>query len=166
MRPAYASGCRLHHLHERSGGGAPSADTCLVISVALQPARFPHALRATQALAVLGLAAFVARAATTAGGADVHALFNTWLYNGLLVLAAAACFARVLTRHHERGAWLALAIGITSWTLGDIHYTVAYSGTETPPFPSIGDAFYLAFYPASYVALLLLLRGRARRLGR
>ena len=34
----------------------------------------------------------------------------------------------------------------------------------TPPYPSIADVFYLGFYPASYVGLLLLLRARLRSL--
>jgi two-component system, cell cycle response regulator len=134
-----------------------------VIHVALQRARGGAALGLARGVAVVGLAAFVAHAATQAGGPSLDFFFNAWVYNGLLLLAAAACLVRVAVERAERGAWLALGIGIAAWTAGDIHYTVAYSGNGTPPFPSLGDAFYLAFYPASYVALLLLLRQRVRR---
>ena len=47
------------------------------------------------------------------------------------------------------------------WTLGDILWSVAYAGS--PPFPSVADAFYLAFYPPTYLALVLLVRHRISR---
>jgi diguanylate cyclase (GGDEF)-like protein len=46
----------------------------------------------------------------------------------------------------------------------DVYYTVVISGMESPPFPSPADAGYLAIYPGSYVALILLLRARAGRI--
>jgi two-component system, cell cycle response regulator len=121
------------------------------------------ALRAAQIAAVAGLAAFLVHSLTGAGDAGLAALFHDWVYNALLVLAAAACLARALAIRTERTAWLLLALGIAAWTAGDLHYTIAYSGGREPPFPSPGDALYLAFYPASYGALVLLFRSRMSR---
>jgi diguanylate cyclase (GGDEF)-like protein len=95
---------------------------------------------------------------TTLFGADHDRLFNAWLYNGLLVLAVTACALRVLHVPRERAPWIALTIATASETLGEIFYDFVYDGD--PPFPSVADAFYLGFYPACYVALLLLLRSR------
>ena len=53
-------------------------------------------------------------------------------------------------------AWASLALGLASWTAGDITWSVVYGGN--PPFPSVADAFYLGFYPAAYLALALLVR--------
>jgi diguanylate cyclase (GGDEF)-like protein len=115
------------------------------------------AVRAGQALAAAGLTAFVLHATgTVAPGLD--RLFDNWVYNGLLVLAAIGCLARAAAIRHERWAWLLMGLGIAAWTLGDLHYTLFVGDGESPPFPSIGDAFYLVFYPASFAALLLLLR--------
>jgi diguanylate cyclase (GGDEF)-like protein len=95
---------------------------------------------------------------TTGFGAGHERLFNEWLYNGLLVMAVAACALRVLHVPRERAAWLALTIATASETLGEIFYDFVYGGD--PPVPSVADALYVGFYPASYVALLLLLRSR------
>ncbi len=46
--------------------------------------------------------------------------------------------------------------GVGAWAVGELLFTFAYEGAL--PFPSVADAFYLAFYPACYVAVLLLLR--------
>ena len=121
--------------------------------------RIARAVRSGLALAVAGLAAFVLHA-TGLLAADLDGLFDSWVYNGLLVLAAAGCLARAVAVRHERGAWLLMGLGIAAWTLGDLHYTLYLSGLDNPPFPTIGDALYLAFYPAAFAALLMLLRSR------
>ena len=55
-------------------------------------------------------------------------------------------------------AWLALGIALLSTTGGDVIYDFGYGGS--PPFPSLADVFYLGFYPASYLGIVLLVRGR------
>jgi diguanylate cyclase (GGDEF)-like protein len=87
----------------------------------------------------------------------------TWVYNALLVGSAVCCAARGLAASVERTPWLLLGLAIGLWASGDLYYTFYFSGVETVPFPSIADAFYLAFYPIAYVALGLLLRGRIRQ---
>jgi len=48
---------------------------------------------------------------------------------------------------------------------GDVYYTVVITPMQgDAPFPSPADAGYLSIYPASYVALVLLLRARAGRI--
>lgn len=100
---------------------------------------------------------------TGVGGAGLDNLFNDWVYNGVLVAAAAVCFTRAATVASERWAWFAIAVGISSWTVGDIYWTVRLSGLETIPYPSVADAFYIGLYPALYVGLVLLMRARVPR---
>jgi two-component system, cell cycle response regulator len=92
------------------------------------------------------------------GPAD--AFFDSWIYNGLLVLASLACLARGVAVKAERPPWLLLGIALALWTTGDLYYYFAFSGAANVPIPSVSDPFYLAFYPVSYVALALLLRRR------
>ncbi len=61
--------------------------------------------------------------------------------------------ARSLSVSAERGAWLALGIGLLLWGLGQTYYSIFLYYASPAPFPSPADAFFLAFYPASYVAL-------------
>jgi two-component system, cell cycle response regulator len=124
------------------------------------PNRSRIVLRAVSALLLLALVAYAAHAGFRFGGSSLDGLFNDWIYNGLLVGGAGLCLARGVLVAEERPAWLILGFGLAAWAAGDIHWTLALSGLESPPFPSLSDAFYLALYPAAYVALVLLLRAR------
>ncbi len=62
----------------------------------------------------------------------------------------------------ERAPWLLLGVGLLSWFGGELYYTVHLAEMAEPPYPSLSDALYLACYPASYVALMLLMRRRVK----
>src|SRR4051812_20496223 len=81
-----------------------------------------------------------------------------WLYNGLVLAAGAVCVARGLASSRERAAWMLMGAAVVSWGVGNTIWTFAYVGSQSPPYPSLADAFWLALYPPVYVALLLLLR--------
>jgi diguanylate cyclase (GGDEF)-like protein/putative nucleotidyltransferase with HDIG domain len=87
-------------------------------------------------------------------------------YNLTQFLGVAVCALRALRASgHERAAWLALTLGLFAFFAGDVYYTVVITPMESgAPFPSPADAGYLAIYPGSYVALVLLLRARAGRI--
>jgi diguanylate cyclase (GGDEF)-like protein/putative nucleotidyltransferase with HDIG domain len=87
-------------------------------------------------------------------------------YNLTEFLGCSVCALRtVRAGGRERAAWLALTLGLFGFFAGDIYYTVVITPMQgDAPFPSPADAGYLAIYPGSYVALVLLLRARAGRL--
>jgi len=93
---------------------------------------------------------------------QVDTVFDTFVYNGLLVAASLACVARGLLVRAERVPWLLLGTALALWTTGDLYYDFLLSGAAEVPIPSVADPFYLAFYLVSYVALALLLRTRMR----
>jgi diguanylate cyclase (GGDEF)-like protein len=90
-------------------------------------------------------------------------IFDTGIYNGLLLVSSCACLARGLLVRAERLPWLLLGAALLLWTAGDFYYLAFLSDLDEIPIPSISDPFYLAFYPVSYVALALLLRARIDR---
>jgi diguanylate cyclase (GGDEF)-like protein len=96
------------------------------------------------------------------GGPEVDDFFNRPYYNGLILLAVLGCVLRVVWVEAERAAWLALTLCVAFWAIGELFFDFAYAGA--PPFPSIADVFYLAFYPACYVGLVLLVRSHTSRL--
>jgi two-component system, cell cycle response regulator len=108
----------------------------------------------------LGFLGFLLHAATGFGGATAEDLFGIWLYNGLMLGAAASCLARAALVKSERLAWGLLGLALAIWTAGEIYYALALTGTETVPIPSPADAGYLLFYPVAYLALIVLLRAR------
>src|SRR3954464_7648633 len=87
-------------------------------------------------------------------------------YNVTEFLGCAVCALRTVHAHgRERAAWLALTLGLLGFFAGDVYYTAVITPMQgDAPFPSPADAGYLAIYPGSYVALVLLLRARAGRI--
>jgi diguanylate cyclase (GGDEF)-like protein len=126
----------------------------------MEAAAHPHAsavLRVWQAILGAGIAAlamsYVAR--YSPGGTR---LYETWIYEGLEVLAALGCLARGVFVRAERSAWLFIGAGLLATAVGDVLFDFWYGGN--PPFPSVADAAYLLFYPLVYVGIVLLLRCR------
>jgi diguanylate cyclase (GGDEF)-like protein len=121
------------------------------------------ALRATQLLLVAGLVGYAAQAAVPAVcGAGTHDFFEIWVYNLLIAGAAGLCLARAAFVKTERLAWLVLGIGLVAWAAGEAYYSIFLADMSNPPLPSVSDALWLAFYPACYIAIVLLVRERVR----
>jgi two-component system cell cycle response regulator len=116
-------------------------------------------LRLTQVVAFAALVA-LALHAVLGRGDRLDSFFNDWVYNGLVLCAASSCLVRAARVPHQRLPWLLLGLGLTLWSAAEITNTVYLSKLDYPPYPSIADGMWLAFYPASYVALVLLVRGR------
>ncbi len=112
--------------------------------------------------ALLALVALYAVEALSGAKGGLDTVFDTWVYNGLLLAAGAMCLARAVLVRNERVPWLLLTCALVLWTTGDLYYYFFLSGSEHVPIPSVADPFYLAFYPIGYVALALLLRSRMR----
>jgi diguanylate cyclase (GGDEF)-like protein len=115
-------------------------------------------LRLWRAVVLVGFVFLVAHLAFGLGGPHLDAFAEKWVYDGLELLAAAGCLLRAASNRDERAAWTVLGLGILSFAIGDIVFDFVYGGS--PPGVSIADAFYLAFYPACYAALALLVRAR------
>src|SRR4051794_23236042 len=119
-------------------------------------------VRAFQGACWLMLGAFAAHAGFGLGGHALDGLFNDWVYNALILAAAASCAVRGIRVSVDRAAWLLLAFGLSAWAAAEIYNTAYLTKLDVPPYPSLSDALWLAFYPASYVAFLLLVRRRMR----
>src|SRR4051795_7416660 len=119
-------------------------------------------LRAFQAACWLTLAVFTAHAGLGLGGHGLDGFFNDWVYNGLILAAASSCIVRAVRVSTDRAAWLLLGFGLIAWSAAEIYNTVHLSKLQNPPYPSISDALWLTFYPASYIAFVLLVKRRMR----
>jgi two-component system, cell cycle response regulator len=116
----------------------------------------------TRWLTIVGLCAYSAHSLLGAGGHSVDALFETWVFNALLCAGAALCLLRALCSPRERIAWTVLGAGLGCWALGEIVFTVDPGQVTAGSFPATSDVLWLTFYPASFIALGILVRARAR----
>jgi two-component system, cell cycle response regulator len=103
---------------------------------------------------------FALRAATGLGGEGTESFFGTWVYDTLLLGAAASCLLRAALYRRERVAWALLGIALTVWTGGEIYYEAVSSAGGQIPIPSPADGGYLLFYPIAYAGLIVLMRAR------
>ncbi|HEY7631039.1 MAG TPA: diguanylate cyclase [Thermoleophilaceae bacterium] len=87
-----------------------------------------------------------------------------WLYDAIEFGAVAVCVARAVARRSERFAWLSIALGLLSFSVADVYWTLVYQNADNVPYPSINDAMYLATYPFLYIGVGLLLRARVKSL--
>src|SRR4051794_18094130 len=123
-------------------------------------------LRAAQVATGLLLAAYVAQALVpSVADSAVGDFSETWLYPALTVIAAGFCLARATLRRLDRAAWLLIGLGVLASAGGDLWwYFARYDYRETIPAFTPADALWLAFYPACFVGICLLVRSRVRRL--
>lgn len=137
---------------------APDSDAWEVVSGLSQRER--RIVLVGGLLALCLLAAFIAHVVVGFGGPGTDALFNTWIYCGLMLTSAAACLLRAALVRRERGVWALLGVGLLLYAGGEIYYAAMLAGQASVPIPSPADAGYLAFYPLAYAALIALLRAR------
>jgi hypothetical protein len=111
---------------------------------------------------VLGFAAaaYAAHQDLGVGGASSNDFFNEWLNALLLFAAAAVCLAGALHAKRSRAPWILVAIGITSWAIGDALWSIRFGHRATSPVASVSDVFWLAWYPLIIAALVLLVHDR------
>ena len=95
-------------------------------------------------------------------GEGYSTVFDAWLGNAVLFGAMAICLLRGALIRSERAAWVALGVGIGLWASGRVAYLTMPSQGEVP-IPSVADLGWLAFYPAVYLAIVLLVRSRIAR---
>ncbi len=94
------------------------------------------------------------------------AFLDTWFYSIVLVCTMLLALARPMFVRRHRPAWLCIGLAVTSWSLGDIYWSAAFSETPTEeiPVPSLADVFYIGMYPLAYAGFILLARAAVTRL--
>jgi hypothetical protein len=96
------------------------------------------------------------------GVAGPDSVFGLGLQAFLQVVATVLCLARARYAREGRAAWLWIGAGLGCWALGTVLWDLLYSADARPPYPSVADPLWLAWYPLTAVGMALLMRERVR----
>ena len=122
--------------------------------------RFPTVLWAAYGLLGICLIAYAAYVAVRPAG-QYSSTVDGWGVDAGEFVAGVLCVARACARRRRRAVTLLLGVGILTWATGDTVLTIESLGGATLSSPGLPDGFYLAFYPVTYAALVLLFRREA-----
>lgn len=86
------------------------------------------------------------------------------LYDAVVLGAGFACLVRASDYRRERAAWVLLGLAILCWGAGEVYWTAFIEGNASAPYPSPGDALYIAFYPLAAAGLAMLVQARAHEI--
>ena len=114
--------------------------------------------------AVIGVFVVGYLASLIISGQDQPPIFDGWSVAGFEIVASGLCILRGLTRPSDRFIPVVLGLSLLMWALGDLVRTAQTLDGTFPPRPAWFDLFYLAYFPLSYIAVFVFLRGEMRRL--
>jgi len=120
-----------------------------------------YAVRGLYALIIGWIAAYELHVFAFAG-TGVHGVFSKQVHLVALVLATVLCMARAATAGAESRGWLLVALGIGTWTVGEIYYTQVLWDAEEIPVPSAADVGYLLLCPLWFAGFAVIARHRVR----
>jgi hypothetical protein len=96
-----------------------------------------------------------------AGGSATF--FTDGVHDAALAGAAGVCLAAGRRGARLRPVALAFGLGLAVWAAGDILWTVLYEHDPSPPYPSVADVLWLAWYPFTAAGMALLIRTQVSR---
>jgi diguanylate cyclase with GGDEF domain len=121
----------------------------------------PEGGRAVRLLALAGAAGLVAYLAQSLApalcGDALTEFAEAALYPALVAVGGVLAAIRAARSTRDRLAWAVAAGGMLAWAGGDV--AAALGGAEGA-IPTVADVLWLAFYPAAYLTVLLLVRSR------
>jgi two-component system, cell cycle response regulator len=123
------------------------------------------ALRIAAFTGLLALAFHIAHGQFGLGGRGADGFAYDWLYDAVIISGAVSCLTRAAVVRHERLPWLIFGIGLAFNATGEVYFSLAFGDSGNVPIPSLADLFYLLYYPAAYIALVMLVRLRVDRFG-
>ena len=150
---------------ENVQASAESTDRAHVTSLRMMPARGRIWLRAGFGLGILLLAAqFIAIVPAVRSWVNGHSSVDDILQDSVYLLAALLVLTRAIVVREDRGAWLLMSGGLSFYAAGTVYWIAVVVKVNPPPYPSLCDAMWLAYYPFAYAAVVRLLRARQSRI--
>jgi two-component system cell cycle response regulator len=92
-------------------------------------------------------------------------LATNWIYYVVILGSGVIVLIRAALVRRDRLAWTLIGVGACSSGVAEIVYTLAYAELKHPPYPSIADALWLAYYPFIAAGVLVLARRVVGKVG-
>ena len=89
-------------------------------------------------------------------------LYDVWLNDFVIAVAAVLVMARAVFEPTARKAWLAFGAAMVVWCAGSIAWSIAFGGRPDPPYPTFADIVWLMWYPLMIVGIAQLIRVRVK----
>jgi len=118
-----------------------------------------YAARALYALLIGWIAAYEIHVLAYAHP-GVHGIYSKQVHLVALVLATLLCLVRAATAGAESRGWLLVALGVGTWTGGEIYYTQVLWDADVIPVPSAADIGYLLLCPLWFAGFTIIARHR------
>ena len=112
-------------------------------------------------IALVGIYAYLSSQMYAEALSDAAYAASYWYGTLLMVLFAVIVIAvavRIGVKQHVGKQWLLVGLGVASFALGDIVWTVLELHMGLDPYPSVADAFYVLEYVFFVVAMVLAIR--------
>jgi hypothetical protein len=129
--------------------------------VTLSRPPLPGVVRAVYALVIGWIVAYEVHV-IAAPALGVHGLFSKQVHLVVLVIATILCVMRAIRAREEARGWALIALGIGTWTAGEIYYTQVLWDADVIPVPSAADVGYLLLCPLWFAGFTLIARQRVR----
>jgi len=97
-----------------------------------------------------------------AHGPVLEPFVDVWLGALTQIVPTALCWVALPAAGRRRREVACLAVGMSSFTAGNIVFVIAASHEVTLPFPSTGDVGFLCFYPMALAAIAFAVRREHR----
>jgi len=94
------------------------------------------------------------------GGSGLDRFFNRGVFNFLILGSGGICLLRAARIGRLRAAWALMGLSLVSFGIGAVIWSVHYAELHPEPFPTVSDAFWLAYYGFAIGAVVLLARDR------
>jgi len=111
-----------------------------------------------------GTALFVLHSWLGLGDSLIGPVADEILFDAVVLSAGLACVLRALRGGPERTAWFLIGATILLQAATEFFWTATYASDPTPPYPSLADIGWLAFYPLAAAAIIMMVRARAQSL--
>lgn len=97
-----------------------------------------------------------------AGVGSPDAVFSVGIEAFLVAASSILCLLRAAYEQRGREAWLWIGAGMAAWAIATVVWDLRFSSTPHPPYPTISDILWLAWYPLVARGMMVLIRERVK----